>query len=144
MTTLSANLIQNHRKNILKAVERCVMEELESLKKRASGLGVNLNDFYYYSDFFSPSVFDLFSWEQITRMEIQSMPAVREYFHLTYLAADNSRLNGFENPESNLGRGQRNFQEIASAELAINVLPRLRNLLVCWGIAVNEVEDDLC
>ena len=144
MTTLKANLIQNHRSNILKAVEGCIIEELESLKKRASGFRLNLTDFYYYAEFFSPPVFDLFAWEQITRMEIRSMPEVREYFRLAYLAADNTQLNGFEDPEFNLGRGRRNFQQIASAELAINVLPRLRNLMDCWGIAVNKVDDELC
>jgi hypothetical protein len=98
----------------------------------------------YYAGFFSPAVFDLIAWEQISRVDLEQMPETKAFLCEALAAARSThRAHGSRDKEVDRGQPRRRFAEIAKAELAINILPRLENLMNCWGISVDEYSDQV-
>ncbi|SPE59680.1 hypothetical protein SBV1_340047 [Verrucomicrobia bacterium] len=72
-------------------------------------------------------------------MDLQQMPAVKRYLCAALNAARATHLEwGSADKDLNRGAPRRTFADIASSELAANILPRLENLLNCWGLLVDQ------
>lgn len=131
MQALSDPEILANRQALLVAVEKFVAVEYAELSARS----VSKTDFHYYVGFFNPGVFDLIAWEQIRRDEVSAMPRLKAYFIAAMQAAYSTHLNyGIRDKEYDKGNPRRHFKQIAAAELAANILPRLKNILQCWGV----------
>jgi hypothetical protein len=129
---------RTQRQSLLANVEAFAAEFLADLERRKA----NRRSFWCYMNFCSPMVLDLIAWERIHAVDLQKMPAVKQLFFEASRAAKNSYWNkGRYDPEVDRGRGRRTFNEIGEAELAANILPRLEQILHCWGITHNETED---
>jgi hypothetical protein len=134
MQTLNGAEVRQHRQVLLGAIESFVARASADLVRR----GASKAEFHYYASFFSPAVFDLVAWEQISRVDLKEMPQVKAYFCDALVAARATQsAYGWRDKELHRGDPRRSYGNIASAELAVNVLPRLENLLNCWGILVD-------
>jgi hypothetical protein len=70
------------------------------------------------------------------------MPSIKRLFVEATRAAHRSVSGkGRRDPELDRGRGRRTFSEIGEAELAANILPRLEQILHCWGITYDPFKD---
>lgn len=99
-------------------------------------------DFWCYTNFCSPIVFELVAWERIHFIDLQQMPAVKQLFMEATQAAHRSYSNNaHRDAKYDGGLGRRKFREISEVELAANILPRLQHILYCWGIIYNPLEE---
>jgi hypothetical protein len=134
MQACNGSEVHYHRQALLKAIEQLVANEVADLERRKANY-----DFYYYASFFSPAFLGLVAWEQVTRADLAEMPALKRYFCDALSAARATELaHGWRDKDVHRGEPRRSFQDIAAAELAANILPRLENILNCWGFFNDE------
>jgi hypothetical protein len=130
MPTLNRNAILGQRSDLLGKLEEFASEILSDLKRR----GANPRNFWHFMDFCSLAVFNLISWEQIHVKDLERMPSVKK---LIFSAAEAARstisADGSRDSKLDAG-GRRSFNEIGAVALAANILPRLENILIIWGI----------
>lgn len=135
------NVTRFQRRDLLAKVEAFAAEFLADLQRR----NADTSDFWCYVNFCTPMVMDLIAWEKIHAVDLQNMTSTKKLFMNAANAAHHSvRSYGHRDPDLDRGSARRTFNQIGEAELAANILPRLEQILCCWGVVRNRQEDTLC
>ena len=138
MPILNTVVIRRRREELLSKIEEFAAALLADMERREAGR----RSFWFYVDFCSPMILDLIAWERINSVDLETLPSIKRLFFETARSArDAIHEHGHRDPLWDKGKGRRTFTEIAQAELAANVLPKLEHILFSWGISYDSTEN---